>query len=60
MNLQPDSNLLSSLRHMREKIESDPIPRTVSLDQLYRLLVHSIYHLEGALEPGQDRGVRVI
>ena len=58
MSLRPDHDLLSSLRQMREKIESDPTPRTPSLDQLYRLLVHRISRLESAQMPSQPRGAR--
>ena len=49
MSIQPDHDLLCSLRHMREKIERDPAPRTPSLDQLYRLLARRIAELESVV-----------
>ena len=48
MSIQPDHDLLPTLRRMREKIELDPAPRTPSLRQLYALLVHPIAELEDA------------
>jgi hypothetical protein len=48
MSLQPDHDLLCSLRHMREKINLDPMPRTPSLQQLYALLVRRISQIEDA------------
>ena len=46
MSIQPDHDLLSSLRHMREKIENEPTPRNPPVDQLYRLLRVRIAELE--------------
>lgn len=46
MSLQPDYDLLCSLRHMREKMDRDPAPRTTSVDELYRLLARRIAELE--------------
>ena len=59
MSIQPPHDLLAALRHMREKIDSDPLPRTPSLQHLYVLLVRRIAEAESAALPahaGTRRG----
>ena len=48
MSLQPEHDLLPTLRAMRDKIERDPTPRTPSLHELYRLLAYRISELESS------------
>ena len=51
MSIQPPYDLLAALRHMREKIDRGPVPRTPSLQQLYVLLVRRIAEAESAESP---------
>jgi len=51
MSIQPDHDLLVSLRRMRRKIDLDPAPRTPVLQQLYALLVRRIAEIEEAKAP---------
>jgi hypothetical protein len=46
MSIQPPHDLLAGLRAMRDKIESDPAPRTPSLQQLHAILLRRIAELE--------------
>jgi len=48
MSIQPPYDLLQSLRRLRAKIESDPEPRTPSLQHLYRLTTRRIAEIEAA------------
>lgn len=58
MSIEPDHDLLTTLRHMREKIELDSSPRTPTLEQLYGLLVRRIATLESSQTIKQRGGDR--
>ncbi|HLH36217.1 MAG TPA: hypothetical protein VKX41_16210 [Alloacidobacterium sp.] len=51
MSIQPDHDLLPTLRGMREKLDGDPASRGPSLQELYTLIVRRIAEPEEAQAP---------